>query len=549
MYLSIREQALSACRHLLSELNRDPSTTSVGCFDRRFWAWKLTDFPEATFQRNAAPLCWYMQQPEVKDEGAIQGWVKAAFLFTARIQHRDGSFDQAYPYERSYGATAFLLPDLISAYTAVQDMFSEREKKRVKNCLTLAAELLCKREEQHEFISNHLAGAALGLLKAHQLFEKSEYLEKSNQIIAAVISAQSEEGWFPEYSGADPGYQTLCMYYLAQIYRMQPSKSLHTAIERSLAFLTYFAHPDGSFGGEYGSRRTEIYYPGGIALLADEFPAAAALTTAMIRSIENGRTTTVMDVDIGNTAPLLSNTIMAIDAPIALNENDLLPMDSPSGSRYFEFAGIGTRSHPRYYAIYGLSNGGVLKVFRKADQCMILDDCGLFGITQRGNQVTSQIHDPQAESIIEDQTVQVRSRLGFVATASPNPFNYLLLRAANLTFMRVPALNEWIKKLMVKVLIKKDDFIPIERTRRIQFGSEKITIVDRIKKDVPTDLVRLQMGQKFSAIHMASARYFAPGQLEARSVFDLDCEILNHTGSLTQSLQIDIETGIIEHLL
>jgi hypothetical protein len=82
------------------------------------------------------------------------------------------------------------------------------------------------------------------------------------------------------------------MYYLAQVYRLAPSERLRASLQASLEFLQYFVQPDGSFGGEYGSRRTEIYYPGGIALLGDEFPLAAAMSVRMLDAIEHRRTTT-----------------------------------------------------------------------------------------------------------------------------------------------------------------------------------------------------------------------------------------------------------------
>ena len=133
MEISIRDQALLGCRRLLNQLNRDPSTSTFGCFDRRYWAWKLIDFPEATFQRNIKPLCWFMDQPEAKSyRDTITENIKAGLLYALGIQHIDGSFDQAYPNEHSYGATAFLLPDLISAYETIKDKCSENEKKRIE---------------------------------------------------------------------------------------------------------------------------------------------------------------------------------------------------------------------------------------------------------------------------------------------------------------------------------------------------------------------------------------------------------------------------------
>ena len=549
MEISIRDQALTACRQLLSHLNRDPATPTMGCFDRRYWAWKLTDFPEATFQRNAAALRWYLEQEAAENKDALRNWIKQSLLYAARIQQRDGSFDQAYPNERSYGATAFLLPDLISAYDGVRGTLRALEESHILASIERAADFLWRGSEQHGLISNHIAGAAFGLMKAQRLFQKDKYLEKSRAIVGDILSSQSQEGWFPEYGGADAGYQTLCMYYLAQIYRMLPGPKLREGLRRSLDFLTYFVHPDGSFGGEYGSRRTEIFYPGGIALLADEFPAAAALTDAMTRAIVSRSTTTVLDVDIGNMAPLLLTTIMAAEAPAPLSAPDPLPWLDQHIQQDFKEAGIHIRGTEKYYAIVGASNGGVVKVFDKTRQRLLFDDCGLLGITQRGNLITSQNSDPEAEIVVGENGVQIHSRLSFVPAASPTPFNYLLLRMANLSVMRIPFLNEWIKKLLVKALIKKDDLIPIAHSRRMEFGEEKILLVDQVKKDGPTEVARLQMGQKFSAIHMASARYFSPQQLWQPEAIALDCDVLNRSGTITQSVQIDCDAGSVERLV
>ena len=52
-------------------------------------------------------------------------------------------------------------------------------------------------------------------------------------------------------------------------------------IRRSIKFLQYFAHPDGSFGGHYGSRCTKFYYPSGILSMAQEIPEALVLDKYM----------------------------------------------------------------------------------------------------------------------------------------------------------------------------------------------------------------------------------------------------------------------------
>ena len=180
----LKEQVSNACLHLLSEINRDPTSSSYGCFDRRYWAWKLTDFPEATFQRNLSGLNWYLQQLRSENKGQfLVDVIKSGLEFTFKIQHRDGSFDQAYPHEHSFGATGFLLPDLISAYLGIRSECADSEMQLYEAGLRRAADFLAQSSEQHSLISNHLAGAALGLFKAGELFHENRYTDKRTILI------------------------------------------------------------------------------------------------------------------------------------------------------------------------------------------------------------------------------------------------------------------------------------------------------------------------------------------------------------------------------
>ena len=532
----MREQVLKACRRLLSEINRDPATPTCGCFDRRYWAWKLVDFPEATFQRNLAALAWQLQQPEAQDERAfLTLTIQSGLLYTASIQHRNGSFDQAYPYEASYGATAFLLPDLLDAYQAIKDSCADVQQMTIEAMLFRASDFLNKHAELHGTISNHLAGAALALRKAGQFFDRPEFTRKSGEIVDYILAKQSPEGWYVEYGGADPGYQTLCMYYLAQVYRLledeNEKEKLHASLKVSLDFLQYFVHPDGTFGGEYGSRRTEVYYPGGIALLSDEFPQAAAMSARMRTSIEQGQTVTLADIDIGNSAPLLNNTIQAL-AFHKPKDLSLLPCQQESFEKDFPGAGILLRGTPRYYCVVGVSTGGVVKLFDKKKARLALDDCGLLGITSRGLGISTQMAHKDQD--FQEQGNQVEIWGGFypIKSSLPTPASFLLLRLLNLTVMRIGFLNELVKKLLVGLLISGGGKTPLKRTRVLDFQPERIRITDHIERTGRIRLKRLVYGGKFSSIHMASARYFEPAHFTVQHFEELDVDELNRSGIL-----------------
>jgi hypothetical protein len=223
---ALRGEIERVCRRLLSEQDRDRYSSTYGCFDRRYWSWKLTDFPEATFQRNVAGLAWLMGQvpADSSRRPLLADAVAAGLRYTFSIQHRDGSFDQAFPNERSFGATAFLVDPLLSAYLKVRNELAPDDRTVVETGLRKAADFLCEKDETHGLIANHLAGAIWSLTQCADLFSEARYERRAQALLQRVLSAQSEEGWIPEYDGADPGYQSLCIHYLAQVARRRPSR-------------------------------------------------------------------------------------------------------------------------------------------------------------------------------------------------------------------------------------------------------------------------------------------------------------------------------------
>jgi len=530
--IPIRAQVVAACRKLLNEINRDPTSPAYGCCDRRFWSWKTVDFPEATFQRNLAALAWFLSQPEALGaHNLLAEWIKAGLLFTCHIQHRNGSFDQAYPFEQSYGATAFLLPDLIAAYQGIQNAFSPQQQYSIAAMFSKAASFLFKHSEMHAYISNHLAGSALALYLAGNILNKKEYEIQAQKIIDSILNNQSEEGWYPEYGGADPGYQSLCLYYLAQIYKIAPSAALKESFQKSLQFLQYFVHPDGTFGGEYGSRRTEVYYPGGIAILSDEFPLAASITNRMKASIEMGQTVNLTDIDMGNFAPLLNNTIQLL-AFQEKRRSEPLPNQKKTLHQVFPQAGLLVHANPQYYAIVGISNGGVMKIFDKRTARIALDDCGWVGKILQDKYITTQMTTSENNWQWSQDCLVLKNDFYVMQHSLPGPFKFLLLRCMNLTIMRFHFLNEFVKKILVKMLISGKKSVPVNRVLEITFNEKEILIKEKFQKSASIALKRLCLPGKFTSIHMASARYFTPNQMIEPVLQEIDVDQFNQNNEI-----------------
>jgi len=324
-----------------------------------------------------------------------------------------------------------------------------------------------------------------------------------------ILNKQSGEGWFIEYDGADPGYQTLCLYYLAQIYHRKRDARLQTALERALSFLSWFVHPDGTFGGDYGSRRTSIYYPGGIARLCPEHPLAARMTHFMLDSIKDGRTVTLADIDMGNLAPLLSNYILLLEADLSdATKAPMLPCEKEDVCKDFDSAGMHIRGTKRYYAIVGTSNGGVLKIFNRKDKAVIHSDSGYVGQMHSGHFITTQVTHANPSADVKPGEIRIRSPFFKMTRTTPSPFLVLIFRIMNLTVMRSKFVRERIKYYLAHWLIRRKTGVPLTLTRIIRFTDNSVAINDRLDKGGRLGLRWLEHGRLFNAIHMASSLYF-----------------------------------------
>jgi hypothetical protein len=549
----MRLQITESVRRLLSEQDRDPYSPTCGCFDRRYWGWKLVDFPEATFQRNVHPLALLYADPncEYYRSSALRSGILAGLRYAAGIQHLDGSFDQAFPHEHSFGATAFLLHSLLEAFKLVADEADGTACSEVERCLRRAAEFLCWHDEGHGHIANHLAGAVLSLLVSAEHFGEIRYRERAEAILESILKHRSPEGWFLEYEGADPGYQTLCLYYLAQVYQKMRSEALWEALDRAITFIAYFVHPDGTFAGEYGSRRTAVFYPGGVALLSREFPTALSIAQAMCRSICSGHTVTLRDMDMGNLAPLLLNYICALQSGVLEEEANAprLPWEQPTVWQDFPQAGLYIRGTERYYAVLGVSNGGVFKVFDKPRRRVLWDDGGYVGQLVDGTLITTQMTVADRPCTVGEDEIEMTSCFYGVLHSLPTPFRFVLLRLLNLTLMRSLWLGNWVKKGLVRLLISGKRRYAMQLERRVQFWASQVVVEDRLSKSPQLKLAWLEFGRKFVSIHMASARYFEGAQLStAKSKRSVDIDSLSQDGCILVEVRIP-ELWIGGHLV
>lgn len=498
---SIKNQTQSKYYYILSCLDRDPYSKTYGCFDRLYWAWKLKDYGDLTLQRMVYPLTKMLNDNDALIEKYIP-WIVASFDYISKKIHYDGSIDQAFYGEHSHAGTGFLLFDLLNTYEIICSRIDISTDSMIQNLLHKMASYLLEHDETHGFISNHLLGVSAALMGMYRLYGNQDYFEKAIYYTERVINVQSQDGWFPEYNGADPGYLSLAIYYLASIYKMNPSEKYKDALYKAIEFTSYFIHPDGSYGGEYGSRNTEIFYPGGYALMYHDLELAKEIIDFMSECIEAHYTVTLDSIDDGNLAPLLNNYLLldqikpTIHCPVKT-----LPFQKEF-IKEFKDLGLLIHSNFKYYAITNLFKGGVVKSYSKSTGELLIDHCGF--VWKHNNKIYTTQQPNKIDYIYSDNHIVADFFLYELHQPIPNTFNMILLKFCFLLIQKSYFFRELFKKNLAKMMINRKQSPYSILSVKIIFSEEEVKI-----NLLNTSAIGEFKGfQKFSTTHMASSKYY-----------------------------------------
>lgn len=515
------EAILAQAPRTLGLLDRETLSPTAGCGDRTYWAWKFVDFPGARFQEAVCVLSFLYTRLEASPyhrSPKLLRWIELALSYWARIQRSDGSYDEAYPLEHSLAATAFTSFYVSEALLFLGDEVNPAVGRETLAALTRAGDWLVANDETHGFLSNHLAAAAAALAHIGKLAESDAYLVRGRYFVDKILQRQSREGWYDEYGGADPGYQTHGSFYLARYAELTGEADVRESLDRACRFLSHFIHPDRSLGGEYSSRNTKTYYPAAFEMLTSHSAAAAWIAEKMRPSVSENTAVGHAGVDAYNYFPLLNNYVFAHEALTSSAES--LPPEGPSPAPYvlrLPEAGLLKIRTEAYDAFLAPKKGGVVQVFDRRSGRLALSDCGYIGRFPGGALVSTQWIDPGAEisENLDGETKTVAVGAGFFRVSRPvmDPIRFLGFRLFSLTAGRFPGPARWLKNLLVRALIYRSKQLNLRLKRSITLRPASVEIVDRIDGPDGSRLAELYAGDFFTTIHMGSARYFIPQEL------------------------------------
>jgi hypothetical protein len=535
---------LAQMPRLLGCLDREQHSISYGSFDRTHWGWKFCDFPVMMAQIAAYPLALLWRYPfpgnSYHQNQQVLAWIHGAVEYVCRQQHRNGSFDSVGPFTQDHGNSLFMTYLMTEVQRLLGTALAPDLERAIPRATIAACDFALRSDEDYAFISNHQALYAVAFHNAAQLTGEERFERRARLNIERIIRKQSSEGWYEEYGGADPGYESLGIFYLATYWRRTRDPQVLESLRRSVEFLSHFVHPDGSVGGVYGSRHTSVYMPGGFELLAAEIPAAAAVARFLQKRLSRGNVLTPATCDPQNLGVLAYTYLEGCFAPPQETAAAALPCESLDGVRRFPQSGltlVGTRC---YYAVVNTSKGGVCRIFDKQRERVAYEDAG-YVARAAGRRYTSQLSglSHAVDSGAPDE-VASEGQFGEVRQELPTASKWMLLRLLNLTLFRSLTLGAWVRRQILARLILAKRPGPLRLRRIIRFANSEIRFRDDLTLAGRARVDAVDLARSFTPIHMGSAKYFHFSELESTPLLPVeDAAVrLNHNGAVTCEFDI-----------
>jgi len=554
-------KALGDLPRLIGAIDRNPLSPTYGCFDRQYWHYRTAAFPSAMYQEAVLPLALAYRHPLPENrwhkQPRLLELAVAGMRFAVRSIHPDGSCDDYYPYERALGAAVFSLVAIARAYELLG--LADEE---IRAGILRRARWVAEHDESGR-LTNHHALAALGLLHASRLTGEGSLARAAEARLDRVLQWQDTEGWFHEYDGADPGYQTVTIDCLAKCrgmigaaemnrHQLSDEQSLRARVDDSLAravdFARHFLHPDDTYGGEYGSRGTSHFQPHGCELLARHNAAAADLADAYLRALAAGQAAEMADDRL--LAHRTGNFLEAyLDWSPERPDGDALAStgDGEESIHHFPAAGLLVRRAGNVQTIVSTARGGVFKHFPGSSSrhpAAPVCDAGLILETDGGRVATSQQHNrsreichgvdaglpPASPSANTPEKhgatpgVTVGGQLAWVGFQRATPLRQSVFHLGMISVGR--HCRTFVRRLLQRWLITGRRRCPIHHTRHIQWLAERpgsqpggsdcprLRVTDTIElRDRRLHVKRMALGADMQTAYVAACGVYQPSTL------------------------------------
>ena len=442
----------------------------------------------------------------------LRALATAAIRYAAACARRNGALDDYYPYEQAVGATAFALRACVEAASLL--------RLRDPACFAWfkkAAGWLARHRESGR-LANHLALVALCLHRVGRLLDDASLLAASRERLHELLQWQSHEGWFAEYEGCDPGYHTVTIAFLADLWHATRDPVLFEALRRAVRFALAVQHPDGTVGGSYGSRNSSHAYTHGFERLAHHLVDARLFLAQLHRALRH-ELQVPMDDD-----RLCAH--YAVDYALAYRDAAAFVESASSAmsNHWFPEAGIVTRTVGNHWLISRLTKAGAFRLYR--DGTLHTSDAGLVVELDDGTVLASAAGTVDRAEL-RDEHAELEGWLGQARHPLLSPLKQIAFRAVTLTVAR-----RWpnaIRRLLQKVAITTTRPSRLRYRRYFEWGPP-LKVVDELTWHGPRRVRRVFHATDATFIYVAASNTYDPAALLAWHALPEVARQLNESG-------------------
>jgi len=513
---------------VLTQVDRDCHSMTYGSCDRNHWHLKVRDFSSAILQQTGLALVLLY---ELDFEGNllynnedVKDWAKATLYYWKKIQLKDGSFNEYYPNEHGFPPTAFSLYTACEIYKRLQIKDEELIKAFNKTGKYLVEHIEPKAYNQE-------IASITALYSLYTITNEKWVLDGLNYKLERMLKLQSKEGWFSEYGGADIGYLSVSFDMLAEYYWMSKDERVVEPLNRVVDFIKYFVHPDGTIGGEYGSRNTTYFLPSGLEVMSQlgNEDATAIKNYILEKSAETYFFLDGVD-DRYCSHYLLHSFLRALQKEMQGEKKvaSLLPCQSTC-EKYFSEAGLYVKAKDETYIVVGAQKGGVIKAYNGGKEKYL--DCGYRIDYGKGKVAAMNWQDPAYKVNCSDSEITIEGNLNVVSLKVPSPILHFGLRVIS------KLVGNKIISFLKKKIILVDKHSDISFKRVIKLGDERLTITDEMNSPKEVTIVN---ASNFSLRHVASGKFFSISDVTPRSK-----ECYEKVTYMRVRKEVDLKTGEI----
>jgi len=494
------KEALRYFPRLLHLLDTNEFHESYGCFDREYWHYKRTDFPCGMNQEYVLAMALLFKNefsgnPFYCNE-RIEQLIFSSIDFARRSSHRDSSCDSFYPYERALGATVFSLYACSEAY-----LLMGKKEEKIESFFKKRARWITAHGEKG-ILANHHAIAATCLLNVFLITKEEEYLHASEKKLKGLLSLQNSEGWFPEYGECDPGYLTITIDFLAKYYKKRKVNWLLEPLKKAIQFCYFFMHPDGSYGGEYGSRNTCIFLPHGFEIMRPLISEAGELAERNMVGLKLGKAAIFDDDRIF--CHLMYNHLQSYLECKRTQEIKNREDNRDNFVKYFKEACLYVSLLKPYYLVLGLGKGGTAKLYKEKE--LIYSDTGFIGELSDRTKVSSQVFDRSRKVQVGGNKISVEGNFYAFSHTLLSPYKNILFRLLLITCGRLSFSRDLVRAFLQKKLILFKKKTPVIFHRSFMLEKSGLKVMDTITyKENKNPLIKLKIGSDHTCSNSAAA--------------------------------------------